>query len=162
MDKKDIKQIIIALLGAGLFLLLVLIIKPQNYIKIGDILSGKNNPPTNGCPTSIICEAKDSSRCGTFSLRAPIIYIIKDNPVKEYYAILHTFWVSKKKFDRMQCYESEESAQAAGYQQSEQAKNGIAAFNWLNRPAWQRENYNPNSATNTSELLQKIDTVIGF
>ena len=39
MEQKDIKRLIKALMGVGVLLLLVIIIKPQNYIKISD------NPP---------------------------------------------------------------------------------------------------------------------
>ena len=133
MEREDKKQLITALVGAGLLLLIFIIAKPQNFIKITDNSSAEKKSLSNGCSTFIICERKDLN-CGTFSLVAPIIYIIKDNPVKEYYAILHTFWVSKENFDKMQCYENEESAQAAGYQPSKQAVDGIAAFyklkNW--------------------------------
>lgn len=159
MEQKDIKRLIGAVIGVGALLLLILIIKPQNYIRIADNSSDEKKTLSKGCPTFIICESKNY--CGTFSLGAPIIYIIKDNPVKEYYAILHTFHVNREKYGKMRCYNNEESAEADGYQPSEQAKKGIEAFEWLNKSPEER-GYNPNSATNTAELLQKIDAVIGF
>ncbi len=134
MEQEDKKQFIIALIGAGLLLLIFIIAKPQNYIRITDNSSAEKKPSGNGCSTFIICYRKNLLNCGTFSLETPIIYIIKDNPIKEYYAILHTFWVNRENFERMQCYDNEESAQAAGYQPSKQAVEGIAAFyklkNW--------------------------------
>lgn len=159
MEQKDIKRLIGAVIGVGILLLLILIVKPQNYIRIADNSPAEKKTLGNDCPRFIICESKNY--CGTFSLGAPIIYIIKDNPIKEYYAILHTFWVTKKEFQDIQCYNNEESAQAAGYQPSEQAKKGIAAFEWLNKSPEER-GYNPNSATNTTELLRRIDAVIGL
>lgn len=152
MEQKATKQFIKALIVVGVLLLLIFIVKRVTDNSLTEKTSN------NGCP-NLICESKDF--CGTFSLGAPIIYIIKDNPVKEYYAILHTFWVSKEEFERMQCYADEESAQAAGYQPSDQSKEGIEAFEWLNKSREER-GFDPNSATNTAELLQKIDAVIGL
>ncbi len=138
---------LIVLVGIGTILLLVALFASRDRIA------------ENGCSTFLICESE--KYCGTFSLGAPIIYIIKDNPVKEYYAILHTFHVNKEEFERMQCYDNEEIAQAAGYQPSEKAKRGIAAFERLNKSPEER-GVDQNSATNTIELLQDIDAVIGL
>ena len=158
MEQKDIKQLIKALIGVGVLLLLIVIAKPQNYIRVADN-SPAEKKPLGSCPTFIICESE--KYCGTFSLSEPIIYVLRDNPIKEYYAILHTFWVTREEHKNMQCYDSEESAQAAGYQPSEQAKKGIAAFEWLNKSP-EEWGFDNGSATNTSELLQNIDAVLGL
>jgi hypothetical protein len=131
MERENRKQLITALIGVGILLLLIVIFKPQNYMRISDNSTAEKKSSSYKCPSFIICESKDD--CGSFSLDAPIIYTIRDNPIKEYYAILHTFWVTKKEFQNMQCYDNEESAQVAGYQPSEQAKEGIAAFEWLSK-----------------------------
>ena len=46
MEQKDIKQLIKALIAVGVLLLIILVVKPQNYIRIADNSPVKKSPDT--------------------------------------------------------------------------------------------------------------------
>ena len=152
MEKKDIKQLVVALTGISILLLLILVAKPQN---------------SNDCPVFYT-----PSQHGDINLPVGTIFGYPAKSGENLYDIIRddTFIMSaffKESFKKdFKCFKTEEEAVAMGYKkflsnQAERKKRRLEAVERLKKPLEER-GYDPNSATSTAELLQDIDAVIGL
>lgn len=163
MEQKDKKQLIKALIGVGALLLLILIIKPQNYIRIADNSPAKEKLfANNECPIFLTY-----SQHGDINLPVGTIFGYPTETHGNIYDIIRddTFIMSyyfKDSFKKdFKCFETEEDAVAAGYtkfltNQAARKKERDEAKEWLNKP-WGEGN-----ATDTAKTLQSIDAVLGL
>jgi len=163
MERKDIKQFIKALIGVGVLLLLIIIVKPQNYIRIADNSPVEEKPLINGCPIFYTY-----SQHGDINLPVGTIFGYPAKSGENLYDIIRddTFIMSayfmesfKKDF---RCFKTEEEAVVMGYKkflsdQASRKKGRLEAEERLNKPWGERKN-----ATDTAEVLRDIDAVIGL
>lgn len=164
MEQKDKKQLIKALIGIGVLLLLILIVKPQNYLGIADNLPAKkeNNTLSNGCPVFYT-----PSQHGDINLPVGTIFGYPAKSGENLYDIIRddTFIMSAYFIDSFKgdfkCFKTEEEAVAMGYKKflSNQAARKEAR---LEAKKFLDDRRGGSSATDTAKTLQSIDTVLGF
>lgn len=118
MTRKDIKQLIKALIAVGALFLLILIAKPQNYIKISDNSPAEKKTSSNGCP---VFYTTSPSPHGNINLPVGTIFgypaesgenlydIIRDNTF-----IMSAYFIKDFKRD-FRCFKTEDEAVSAGY-----------------------------------------------
>lgn len=142
------------LIGVGILLLLIIIIKPQSDEK--KILS-------NGCPVFYT-----PSQHGDINLPVGTIFGYPAKSGENLYDIIRddTFIMSAyfmESFEKdFKCFKTEEEAVAMGYKkflsdQASRKKGRLEAEERLNKPRAESEN-----ATDTAEILRDIDAVIGL
>ncbi len=164
MEQKDIKQLIKAIIAVGVLLLLIVIVKPQNYIKISDNppAEKKPKPLDNGCFIFLTL-----SQHGDINLPVGTIFGYPTETHGNIYDIIRddTFIMSAyliESFEKdFRCFETEEEAVAAGYtkfltDQAARKKRREEAKKFLD------ELREGGSATDTAKTLQSIDAMIGF
>ncbi len=163
MEQKDIKRLVKALMGAGALLLLILIIKPQNYIRITDNSSTEKKPLANNeCPIFLT-----TSQHGDINLPVGTIFGYPSKSDGKIYDIIRddTFIMSAyfvKDFERdFKCFKTEDEAMAMGYKKflSDQAASKKARDEAKKFLDEQREG---GHATDTARTLQSIDAVLGL
>lgn len=163
MEHKDKKQLVKALIGVGV-LLLILIVKPQNYIRITDNLPAKNKTKTldNGCPVFYT-----PSQHGDINLPIGTIFGYPAKSGENLYDIIRddTFIMSAYFIDSFKkdfrCFETEEEVMAMGYKKflSNQAARKEAR---LEAKKFLDELRKGGNATDTAKTLQSIDAVLGL
>lgn len=162
MEQKDIKQVIKALLGVGVVLLLILIIKPQNYIRIADNSTAEKKTLSNGCPVFYT-----PSQHGDINLPVGTIFGYPAKSGENLYDIIRddTFIMSAYFIDSFKkdfrCFETEEEAVAMGYKKflsNQAARKEVRA----EAKKFLDEQRGGGNTTNTTKTLQSIDALIGL
>lgn len=163
MERKDIKQFIKALIGVGVLLFLIIIIKPQNYIRMTHNTPVEEKPLSNGCFVFYT-----PSQHGDINLPVGTIFGYPAKSGENLYDIIRdgtfimTAYFMESFMKDFKCFKTEEEAVAMGYKkflsdQASRKKGRLEAEERLNKPWEERKN-----ATDTAEVLRDIDAVIGL
>lgn len=109
MARKDIKQLIKALIAVGALLLIIFIAKPQDIDKDTVLINTNDNSP-------VVLVSGGGER---IYLKFGNIYGFKDDPEKEYRVVAITLHFTQSQLDRMVFFNTPKEAEAAGYKPSE-------------------------------------------
>src|SRR3989338_8542789 len=161
MERKDIKQFIKALIGVGVLLLLIIIVKPQNYIRIADNSPVEEKPLINGCPIFYTY-----SQHGDINLPVGTIFGYPAKSGENLYDIIRddTFIMSAyfiESFEKdFRCFKTEDEAINAGYKKF--LSNQTARKQKREEAKKFLDEQRSGSTTDAAKTLRAIDTVIGI